>query len=193
MGLEPTTATLATHSGRTRVSTKNPGFNAILSTSPQLARASEGLRRNAGNRIAAECVVLLVSFFERRTLLDVERSGLSPVPGSVPETSPHAVEYQNGNGPGTLAMRKDIAFIIRHHGLLWDGPGSEPASWLERASFLKIPRQAKTSVLSRISLGTGPAHPKRRGGRGWQSVGMVSASASRPRLHEPLVQGSAGA
>ena len=41
-----------------------------------------------------------------------------------------------------------------------DGAGPEPASWLKRASLLKIPRLAKTSVLSRIPTGTGPAHPK---------------------------------
>src|SRR5580765_6492430 len=40
-----------------------------------------------------------------------------------------------------------------------DGAGPEPASWLKRASLLKIPRLAKTSVLSRIHIGTGPAHP----------------------------------
>ena len=40
-----------------------------------------------------------------------------------------------------------------------DGAGPEPASWLKRASLLKIPRLAKTSVLSHIHIGTGPAHP----------------------------------
>ena len=41
------------------------------------------------------------------------------------------------------------------------GPELGPASWLEGAPFLKIPRQAKVSALSRIPLGQAPAHPNR--------------------------------
>lgn len=49
------------------------------------------------------------------------------------------------------------------HCLLCDGAESEPASWLERATFLKIPRPARTSVLSHIPTGPDSAHPT-----GWQ-------------------------
>jgi hypothetical protein len=61
------------------------------------------------------------------------------------------------------------------------GPGSEPASWLEGASFLKIPRQAKASALSRIPLGQAPAHPNRDHDK-YQIVADVTMNVKpRPR------------